>query len=137
MIQWSAQMNGNVLTSVLALIPYEMQSRMGDLELAVSGELTTCAHIDEFTRYLSDGRYSVVLVPGALPAHEWWHVWGLLTTIDPQPSILVYALNSDFHMWSGVLEVGGFDVIVAPFTAAKLRVAITSAAEFFVRRPLE
>jgi len=55
-------MNGNVLTSVLALIPYEMQSRMGDLELAVSGELTTCAHIDEFTRYLSDGRYSVVLV---------------------------------------------------------------------------
>ena len=125
------------LVNVLALIPREMQSRMTELERAVSGELTTCAQTDAFIQCSRDRSYPVVLVPDSLPAHEWWSVWGQLTTMDPQPSILVYALSSDFPMWSGVLETGGFDVIVAPFTEAKLREAITLATEYFEQRSLE
>jgi FixJ family two-component response regulator len=110
---------------------------MEELERAVSGELTTCVHTDDFIQCSRDRSCSVALVPDGLPTHEWWTVWGQLTTMDPQPSILVYALSSDFPMWSGVLETGGFDVIVAPFSAAKLREAITLAAEYFERRSLE
>jgi FixJ family two-component response regulator len=40
-------------------------------------------------------------------------------------------------MWSGVLETGGYDVITAPFSEAKLLEAITSAAEYFEQRWLE
>ena len=130
-------MAANGLVNVLALIPHEMQSRMAELEPAVSGELTTCTQTDKFIQCSRDRSYSVVLVPDSLPAHEWWNVWGQLTTMDPQPSILVYALSSDFPMWSGVLETGGFDVIVAPFTKAKLREAITLATEYFEQRSLE
>ena len=127
----------NALINVLALVPYEMQSLMGALERAVSGKLTTCARTDEFIQCSRDRSYSVTLLPDSLPTHEWWSVWGQLTTMDPQPSILVYALSSDFQMWSGVLETGGYDVITAPFSEAKLREAITSAAEYFEQRSLE
>lgn len=130
-------MTASALVTVLALIPLEMRSRMAQLQRAVSGELTTCVHTDEFIQYSRDRSYSVALVPGSLPIHEWWTVWGQLTTMDPKPSILVYALSSDFPMWSGVLESGGFDVIVAPFSLAKLREAITLAAEYFEQRSLE
>jgi FixJ family two-component response regulator len=130
-------MTANALVNVLALVPYEMQSRMAELERAVSGQLTTCTRTDAFIQCSRNRSYSVALVPDSLPAHEWWSIWGQLTTMDPQPSILVYALSSDFPMWSGVLETGGFDVIVAPFAEAKLREAIKLAAEYFEQRSLE
>jgi FixJ family two-component response regulator len=129
-------MTANALVDVLALIPYDMQGRMEELERAVSGKLTTRAQTGAFIQCSRDRNYSVVLVPDSLPTHEWWSVWGQLTTMDPQPSILVYALSSDFPMWSGVLETGGFDVIVAPFAEAKLREAIMLAAEYFEQRSL-
>jgi len=130
-------MTANALVNVLALVPFEMRSRMRELERAVSGELTSCVHTDEFIQCSRGRSYSVALVPDGLPAHEWWTVWGQLTTLDPRPAILVYALSSDFPMWSGVLETGGFDVIVAPFTEAKLCEAITSAAEYFEKQSHE
>jgi FixJ family two-component response regulator len=61
----------------------------------------------------------------------------LITTLDPRPSILVYTLESDFSMWSGLLEAGAFDVLVAPFTQAKLTEAIEAAAQEFQTRLLE
>ena len=130
-------MAGKTFINVLALIPYQMQSRMEALERAVSGKLTIYAHSDEFIHCSRDRSYSVVLVPDSLPARKWWSVWAQLTTLDPRPSILVYALFSDFPMWSGVLETGGYDVVTAPFSEAKLREVITSAAEYFEQRWLE
>jgi FixJ family two-component response regulator len=130
-------MSAGVPVNVLALIPNEMRSRMEELGPAVSGQLTICADPDKFVQCSRDKTYAVALVPDSLPTHEWWRVWGHLTTLDPQPSILVYALNSDFPMWSGVLETGGFDVIVAPFSRSKLQEAITMAAEYFEQRSLE
>jgi FixJ family two-component response regulator len=130
-------MAGKALIDVLALIPYQMQSRMGALERAVSGKLMTCAHTDEFIQCSRDRSYSVALVPDSLPAQKWWSVWGQVTTLDPRPSILVYALSSDFPMCSGVFETGCYDVVTAPFSEAKLREVITSAAEYFEQRSLE
>jgi hypothetical protein len=130
-------MAADTLVNVLALIPFEMRSRMRELEQAVPGELTTCVYTDEFIQCSRDRSYTVALVPDSLSAHEWWTVWGQLTTLDPRPSILVYALSSDFPMWSGVLETGGFDVIVAPFPEEKLRKVITLAAEYFAQRSTE
>ena len=130
-------MAADTLVNVLALIPFEMRGRMRELERAVSGELTTCVHTDEFIQCSRDRSYAVALISDSLPTHEWWAVWGQLTTMDPRPSILVYALSSDFQMWSGVLETGGFDVIVTPFSEKKLRKAITLAAQYFEQRLIE
>jgi len=37
-------------------------------------------------------------------------------------------------MWTSVLDAGGFDVIVAPFTKEKLRAAISAAIGDFYGR---
>jgi FixJ family two-component response regulator len=127
-------MTENFTGDVLALIPRNMQRNMRHLVNAVAGVLTICGSADDFAQYSRQKVYAVALIPASLPAHDWWTLWGLLSTMEPQPSILVYTLSSDFPMWSGVLEAGGFDVIVAPFTQANLRRAIESAANYFYQR---
>ena len=76
--------------------------------------------------------FQVVLLPAALPkADDWWAIWGDLAMLSPKPAILVYAHSATFQFWSGVLEAGGYDVIVEPLTDQKLREALVRAAEGF------
>ncbi|MBB5343815.1 response regulator [Tunturibacter empetritectus] len=126
-------MTENSIGDVLALIPSDMQRNMRHLGNAVVG-LTICGNADDFAQHTRQKIYAVALIPASLPTHEWWNLWGLLSTMAPQPSILVYTLSSDFPMWSGVLEAGGFDVLVAPFTEANLRKAVESATNYFYQR---
>ncbi len=48
---------------------------------------------------------------------------------------LVYARVATFQLWSGVLESGGYDVIVEPLTDEKLRQALLRAGEVSSRMP--
>jgi DNA-binding NtrC family response regulator len=120
---------------VLALVPHEMQNAMQNLHQSVTGSVTECATADEFGRKSCERTFEVVLIPaGNLSPHEWWNLWGELSSMEPRPSILVYTDNSSFQLWAGVLSSGGFDVIIAPYTIRKLRNAIESAAADFARR---
>lgn len=74
--------------------------------------------------------YQVVLLPAALPSTEdWWAIRGDVAMLRPKPAILVYAHSATFQIWSGVLEAGGYDVIVEPLTDEKLKEALVRAAE--------
>lgn len=120
---------------ILALVPFGMQEAMRSLAQAASGSLTACTSPDDLAEKSLEDSFAVALVPaGGLPPEEWWSVWGLLTSMDPRPSILVYAEKSDFSMWAGALDAGVFDLIVAPFTVEKLREAILSATSDFAQR---
>jgi len=78
--------------------------------------------------------YAVVLLPATLPSQEWWNICGVVNTMERRPSILIYAVRSDFPTWSDILEAGGFDVVVAPFTQHKLQEAISAAAHDYEMR---
>ena len=78
--------------------------------------------------------FHVALLPAALPHSDWWALWGSISLLNPRPAILVYAQTADFQLWSGVLEAGGYDVIVEPLTDEKLQEAVLRAAESFATR---
>jgi DNA-binding NtrC family response regulator len=112
-----------------------MQEAMRNRQEAAADSLTACVCTEELAEKSLEEPFAVVLVPaGALPPEEWWSLWGLITSMEPRPSILVYAEKSDFSMWAGALDAGAFDLIVAPFTVEKLREAILSAAVDFAQR---
>ncbi len=71
-----------------------------------------------------------------LPDSDWWAIWGALALLDDRPSILVYARTASFELWSGVLEAGGYDGIVAPFNDEELKEAVMRAAESYEERSL-
>jgi DNA-binding NtrC family response regulator len=83
---------------------------------------------------LNRALYQVALLPAVLPDNGWWSLWGEIAVLNPRPEILVYAHSASFRLWSGVLEMGGYDVIAEPFTDDELQQAVSRAAQSFAER---
>ena len=124
---------------VLAIAPAEMQasllrqiSSFGMLPIVVTDAMQLAPHIR------AAEQYEVVLLPASLSnSEDWWAIWGDLAMLRPISAILVYAQTATFQLWSGVLEAGGYDVIVEPLTDDKLKEALLRAAEGGGRTPKE
>lgn len=120
---------------MLALVPVEMQARV-QRELAPLGAeidfISAAAEVSHLA--LSRTSYQVALLPAALSDNGWWSLWGEIALLHPRPEILVYAQNASFKLWSGVLEIGGHDVIAEPFSGDELRRAVGRAASSFADR---
>lgn len=82
-----------------------------------------------------DDVFQVALLPAGFSDNDWWELWGVLALLNPRPAILVYAREANFLLWSGVLELGGYDVLVEPFSDEELQVAVLRAAKSLEERP--
>jgi hypothetical protein len=78
-----------------------------------------------------DDVFQVAILPASLTDTAWWKLWGVVCLLNKRPAILVYAREASFQLWSGVLESGGYDVIVEPFSDAEIRTAVRRAAKSF------
>jgi DNA-binding NtrC family response regulator len=116
---------------ILAVVAAEMQDEIRRQLTSFGMVPTLVGRATELAHQTRNGEiYHVVLLPAALPrTDEWWTIWGELVMLSPKPAILVYAQTATFQLWSGVLEAGGYDVIVEPLTDEKLKDAILRAAE--------
>jgi len=81
-----------------------------------------------------DDVFQVALLPASLSDTDWWELWGVLALLNPRPAILVYARKVTFLLWSGVLELGGYDVIADPFSDESLQGSVLGAAKSFEER---
>jgi len=120
---------------MLALVPTEMQAQVVRA-LAPLGTridfISTAVEVSHLV--LSSTSYHVALLPAVLSDNGWWSLWGEIALLHPRPEILVYAQNASFELWSGVLEIGGHDVIAEPFSGDELRRAVSRAAGSFAER---
>jgi DNA-binding NtrC family response regulator len=120
---------------VFALASAEMQRELRR-QLAPLGVTLVFIERAAELSYITRGRafYHVALLPAALPDAEWWALWGSISLLNPRPALLVYAQTADFQLWAGVLEAGGYDVIVEPFTDRQIQGAVLRAATSFEER---
>jgi hypothetical protein len=122
---------------ILALVPQEKQEQVGRQVASLGAKIDFVNNASELSHLaLTRNSYHVALLPAALPDNGWWSLWGELAVLHPRPEILVYAPMASFRLWSGVLEMGGYDVIVEPFTDEDLQRAILRAATSFKERCL-
>jgi DNA-binding NtrC family response regulator len=120
---------------LLALVRREMQQQIRS-QLAPAGVsvhfITKTAEVSHLA--LDRSVYQVALLPASLPGNNWWALWGEISLFCPRPEVLVYAPAASFRLWAGVLEAGGYDVLVEPFTAQQLQQAVQHAADSFRER---
>jgi DNA-binding NtrC family response regulator len=120
---------------MLALVPAEMQAQvlraLAPLGMRIDF-ISTAAEVSHLV--LSSTSYHVALLPASLSDNGWWSLWGEIALLHPRPEILIYAQNASFELWSGVLEIGGHDVIAEPFSGDELRRAVSRAATSFAER---
>jgi DNA-binding NtrC family response regulator len=120
---------------VLAVVPEEMQQVLLK-QLAPLNMTVVCAQRAlEITRLVGKGAvFHVALLPAAPSDAEWWASWGELSLAEPRPEVLVYARATSFQLWTGVLDMGGFDVVVQPFSEAEIQDAVLRAVRCFQGR---
>ncbi len=126
---------GNDELKVLVVAATEMQDQIRRRLSALGMSPVLVSRASELAYFVrGEEIYKVVVLPAVLPDSDCWVIWGELALLDKKPSILVYAQTASFELWSGVLEAGGYDVIVAPFTDEKLKEAVMRAAESYDER---
>jgi hypothetical protein len=120
---------------ILAMVPVEKQGQIRRQLAPLGVTIDFISNVAELSHLaLSHTSYQVALLPAALPDNGWWSLWGEMALLNPRPEILVYAHTASFQLWSGVLEIGGYDVIVEPLTDDELQQAVTRAARSFAER---
>jgi hypothetical protein len=120
-----------ILVVISKQLQPELLQQLAPLEMTV-----VCAERAlEVGRLVSQGAvFQVAIFPAASSHTEWWALWGELCQIDPLPEILVYAQTTSFQLWTGVLDMGGFDVIVQPFSDLEIQGAVLRAIQSFKLR---
>lgn len=123
------------LVRMLALAPVEMQGQIRRHLASHGVSIDFITKVAEITQLVLGQRsYHVALVPAVVPDNGWWSLWGEIVLLNPRPEILVYAHQTTFQLWSGVLELGGYDVIEEPFAEEELQSAVSRAAHSFEER---
>jgi DNA-binding NtrC family response regulator len=117
---------------ILAVVPsYRRGEITRQLAPLNAQPLIVCRSTEAATEIREGDVFQVALLPASLSDTDWWELWGVLALLNPRPAILVYAREVSFQLWSGVLELGGYDVIVEPFSDEELREAVLRAAQSF------
>src|SRR5260370_4210209 len=102
---------------MLAVVPPDRRAEIARQLAPLKADLLFLGRLAEAEVAIrEDDVFQVALVPGSLSDTAWWELWGVLALLNPRPAILVYACEATFLLWSGVLELGGYDVIVDPFS---------------------
>ena len=128
----------NLEIRVLAMVSVERQGQIRRQLAPLAVIIDFISKAAELSHLaLSHRSYHVALLPAALPDNGWWALWGEMALLNPRPEILVYAETASFQLWSGVLEIGGYDVIIEPLTDDELQRAVMRAARSFRERCLE
>ncbi len=120
---------------VLAVVPDQMQAELLRQLAPLKVTVVCAAGAVEVASILDRGpAFQVVILPASSSDGEWWSLWGEICLLDPRPEILVYERSATFQLWTGVLDMGGFDVIVHPFSDLEIQNAVVRAARSFKER---
>jgi len=120
---------------VLAVIPEQLRPALLTQLAPLKVKVVCAARASEIARLINEGAvFQVALLPAASSHPEWWALWGELCLLDPRPEILVYAAANTFQLWTAVLDMGGFDVVVEPFSDLEIQGAVLRAIESFTRK---
>lgn len=89
-----------------------------------------CDHagsVDEARGLLRGERYGVVLTESELPDGIWLDVLGLAHQSGSPPKVIVTRSAVDERFWAEVLNLGGDDMLVQPFSEAEVQRVLFNA----------
>ena len=117
---------------VLAVLPEQMQPvllrQLAPLKLTV----VCAARALEIARLISKGAvFEVAILPAASSHAEWWALWGELCLDRSTAGNSGIREATSFQLWTGVLDMGGFDVIEYPFSDVEIQGAVLRAIHCF------
>lgn len=116
---------------ILAVMPPDRGAAIARQLARLKAEVLFVRRSAEAAVTIHEKVFQVALLPASLCDTDWWELWGVLALLNQRPVILVYTRKATFQLWSGVLDSGGYDVIVEPFSDEELQGAVLRATKSF------
>jgi DNA-binding response OmpR family regulator len=88
---------------------------------------TRAASCRQAIRRLGRESFAIVFCECDLPDGSWVDIRDHIAASGDPPLLIVTSRLADAHLWSRVLNLGGFDVIATPFREVEVRHALASA----------
>lgn len=85
---------------------------------------------------LQDHNVAVVLAEADLPDGNWKNLLDIAANRPDPPQLIVFSHRADDMLWAEVLNLGGYDVLPAPFAAEEVLRTISLACDARARRPV-
>lgn len=79
-------------------------------------------------RLREDPDVAVVVCEASSSPGSWKELLAVTRRMQPSPLLIVTSEHADEHLWSKVLNLGGYDVLVKPFDGEEVTRVLTSAA---------
>jgi len=113
---------------ILAVVPTYRRAEIARQLAPLNANLLFVRHSADASAAIRENDvFQVALLPANLTDTDWWELWGALALLNARPAILVYAREATF-------QLGGYDVIVEPFSDSDLQNAVLRAAKSFEQR---
>jgi DNA-binding response OmpR family regulator len=112
---------------VLAVVPPGTGLVLTHLFAHTNWELTIAETLGRAREILGRMPVHVVLCTDKQPDGHWKELLGNAHAVAGQPSLMVLARGADDRLWGEALDMGAYDVLVEPFRADELYVAVSAA----------
>ena len=85
---------------------------------------------------LQDQNVAVLVAEADLPDGNWKDLLDIAANLPDPPQLIVFSPRADDMLWAEVLNLGGYDVLPAPFAAEEVLRTISLACDARARRPV-
>jgi len=99
---------------------------LGRMVDAKEWQLTTAGNCQDAEVSLSRLGALVVFTDSVLPDGTWKDLLAMISSLDEPPLLVVTSRLADEHLWSEVLNLGGYDVLVKPFVEREVKHVLAS-----------
>jgi DNA-binding NtrC family response regulator len=117
-------------------MPSERSSRLKSLLTRIEATIREASSCEGAAAVLrDDSEINLVLTDLTLPDGNWFDVINLAGDLRPGVHVVVCGI-ADERLWTNVLEVGGFDVLVDPYQQAEVNRVVSTALKSHTPRQM-
>jgi DNA-binding NtrC family response regulator len=115
--------------TVLAVTPHEGDRiSLGRILGSHGCRLVAASNLKEAIACVKEHGVSVAICERDLPDGTWQALLEALAEIPDQPKLIVCSRLADNGLWAEVLNLGGYDVLIAPFEQEEVQRVVSLAA---------
>jgi DNA-binding NtrC family response regulator len=119
-----------LLDPVVILVVNGSREETGEFRRLLNGSdwaLQAVASVAAAGEWLARNSTPVVLCESRLPDGDWKDILRLATEMNTHPNVVVTSRLADDRLWAEVLNLGGYDVLALPASAAEIYQTLSSA----------
>jgi DNA-binding NtrC family response regulator len=126
-----------VLSLLLVTLDDQHERALRGIFKGASFDTQRVSDCSQALQFLLRRRPSIVILEARREDGSWKDFLSHASGLPDAPQVIVFSRLADHNLWTDVLDLGGYDVLVSPFSAAEVLRTVSLACDARRRRLAE